>query len=54
MNWIEMNSSDLLFGGGIALMGAAAVLAVVCMIVFCTTGRKLKKKLDQEYGKPER
>lgn len=53
MNWIEMNSSALLFGGGIALMCAAAILAVVCMIVFCTTGRRLKNKLEQEYGKPE-
>lgn len=52
--WIEMSSSDLLLWGGIILMAAAAILALVCFMVFGVTGKRLKKKLEQEYGKPER
>ena len=54
MFWIEMSSSDLLLWGGIILMAAAAILALVCFMVFGVTGKRLKKKLEQEYGKPER
>lgn len=50
---IDMNSSEYLFWGGVILMGTAAVMAVLLTGVFFHTGRKLKKKLEQEYGKPE-
>lgn len=54
MVWMEMTGSEQLFLGGIALMGAAAVLTVVWLAVFSVTGKRLKKRLEQEYGKPER
>lgn len=53
MIWMEAGSSQLLFWGGAALMAAAAVLAAVWIAVVCITGRKLKKKLEQEYGELE-
>lgn len=53
MIWMEAGGSQILFWGGAVLMAAAAVLAVVWAVVVCVTGRKLKKKLEQEYGKLE-
>ena len=49
-----LSESELFFYGGIALMVAAGILAVLCIVIFTCTGRKLKKKLEQEYGKPHR
>lgn len=54
MSWMEVSSSELLFGGGIALMALASLLGLICTIVFCVTGHRLKNKLKEEYGKPER
>lgn len=51
---IHLSESEMLFYGGLAVMAAAVVLAVLCAAVFAWTGRKLKKKLEQEYGKPWR
>ena len=45
--------SELLFYGGLAVMAAAAVLAVLCIALFRASGRKLREKLEQEYGKPQ-
>jgi len=45
--------SEMLLYGGITIMAAAGVLTVVCIVVFTLTGRKLKKELEQEYGKPQ-
>ncbi len=33
-------------------MAEAGVLAVICITIFCITGKRLKKRLEQEYGKP--
>ncbi len=52
MDWISQ--SELLFLGGIMAMALTVVLTIVCLTVFIITGRKLKKKLDLEYGKPQR
>lgn len=49
---VGLSSSELIFYGGIAVMAAAGVLAVICVILFCFTGKRLKKRLEQEYGKP--
>ena len=35
-------------------VAGAAVLAVICLGVFIFTGQKIKKKLEEEYGKPLR
>ncbi|MBQ7774505.1 MAG: hypothetical protein IJ379_01160 [Lachnospiraceae bacterium] len=49
-----MSGSELLFYGGIGIMIAAVLLAVICIVIFSLTGRKLKKKLEKEFGKPQR
>ena len=48
-----ISESQLLFWGGIGKMSGTAVLAAVCLIIFTVTGKKLKKKLEQEYGRPQ-
>ena len=40
--------SELFLYGGIALMGAVSAL------VFRITGKRLKRRLEQDYGKPRR
>lgn len=45
---------EKLFGTGIGLMVTAVILAVVCIIIFSISTRKLKQKLEQEYGTPKR
>lgn len=49
-----LSGSEMLFYGGLAVMAAVAVMAVLCMALFMFTGRKLRKKLEQEYGKPRK
>lgn len=49
---VGLSSSEIIFYGGIAVMAAAGVLSVICAIVFLMTGKRLKKRLEQEYGKP--
>lgn len=51
---IALSGSELLLYGGIALMGVALLFGVLCMVVFRYSGQKLKKKLEQEYGKLQR
>lgn len=48
-----LSGSEWLFWGGIAAMAAAALLAVLCVAIFYVTGRRLKKKLEEEYGEPQ-
>lgn len=47
-----LSGSELLLYGGLAGMGIAAVLALAAAAVFAVTGRRLAKKLEEEYGKP--
>ncbi len=47
---MEAGSSELLFWGGVAIMAIVVVMAVVCIIIFGITGRKLKRKMEDEYG----
>lgn len=49
-----LSGSELLLYGGIAVMAAAALAAVLGAVVFRVTGKKLKKKLTEEYGEPMR
>lgn len=48
-----LSESEWLFWGGIAVMAGAAVLALFCLILFSFTGKMLKRKLEEEYGKPQ-
>lgn len=45
-----LSGSELLFYGGLAIMVIAVLLAMVCAVLFRLSGRRLKKKLEQEYG----
>lgn len=47
---LGLSESEMLLYGGIAVMALAGVLAVLCVIVFTLTGRKIRRKLRQEYG----
>ncbi|MCI9051913.1 MAG: hypothetical protein HFI05_08320 [Lachnospiraceae bacterium] len=49
-----LSGSEMLFYGGIVMMVICAVLAAVCVVLFVVDGRKLKRKLEEEYGKPQR
>lgn len=51
---LGLSVSELLFYGGLAVMAAAAAAMVICAVIFAVTGRKLKRRLEQEYGKPQR
>lgn len=46
--------SELFLYGGIALMGTACALGAVSALVFRITGKRLKRRLEQDYGKPRR
>lgn len=48
-----VSETELLYWGGIGVMAGAVVLAVICLSVFLVTGRKLKKKMEEEYGRPQ-
>ena len=51
---VGLSGSEMLLYGGIALMAVAVVAAIVCVVVFRCTGRKLKSTLQQKYGKLKR
>lgn len=51
MEMFGLSGSEWLFYGGLAIMAAAVLLTILCIIVFAVTGRKLKMKLEKEYGK---
>lgn len=46
--------SELLFYGGLTVMGAAAALTLAGILIFTITGKRIRKRLEQEYGKPVR
>lgn len=46
-----LSVSEILLYGGLAVMAAAAAGAIVCAVVFVCTGRRIKEKLEQEYGR---
>lgn len=46
-----LHMSELLFAGGIAVMAASAVGILSALVIFRLTGRRIRRKLEQEYGK---
>lgn len=48
-----LSGEQLLFCG-IGLMAIAAGAAVLCLAAFAISGRRLRKTLEEEYGKPQR
>ena len=51
-NVFTVGVTELYFYGGIALMTIAVILAVICIVLFIVSGRRLKWKLEQDYGRP--
>lgn len=47
----SLSGSELLLYGGLTGMGIVVVLALAAVVVFAVTGRRLAKKLEEEYGK---
>lgn len=44
---------DIWFYGGIAIMILAVLAGIGDIVVFGITGKKLRNKLEKEYGKPQ-
>ena len=51
---VHLSVNELLLYGGLAVMALSLVLALICIAVFVVTGRKIKRRLEQEYGKAMR
>lgn len=49
-----MLMNEMLFYGGLALAGIAAVLGLAALLLFHLLDRQLAAKLDEEYGKRRR
>lgn len=49
---MNLSVSERLLYGGITAMAAVAVIVAAGIVIFTITGRKLRKKLEEEYGKP--
>ena len=49
-----LSGSELLFYGGILVMAMAALGGIVSAAIFAVTGRRLKRKLEAEFGKKRR
>jgi hypothetical protein len=50
MEW-ERAASGIMFYGGIALAGLAAIAAIAASVGFFVARRRLRARLDAEYGK---
>ena len=48
-----LSASQLLFYGGIGVMALAVLAAVLAGVVFTLSGRRLRRKLEEEYGEME-
>ena len=44
-------SSSILFYGGLVVAGIAAVTLAILFVIFLVKHTRLKKRLDEEYGK---
>lgn len=51
MDISSLSGSELLFYGGIAVMAAAVVLGAGSAVVLHITGKRLRNRLESEYGK---
>jgi heme/copper-type cytochrome/quinol oxidase subunit 2 len=48
-----LSESEIIFYIGILIMAFVVVMAIIFTVVFLIKGRKLKNRLEQEYGIPE-
>ena len=45
-----LGTSEVLFYGGLGVMAAAALLAVAATAVLHLTGKRLRNRLEEEFG----
>ena len=48
---MELAQGELLFYSGIAIMISAAVIAIIAAIILDISQKRLRKRLEQEFGK---
>lgn len=46
----SLNSSELLFYGGIALMAGSVIIGAVVLVILRVSGKRLRMRLEAEYG----
>ena len=46
----QLTATELFFYGGIAIMALAVLLALVSIGLFWSGGKRLRAKLEKEYG----
>lgn len=51
---LDLSRGQLLLYGGIGLIAVAVATAVVCIVIFVVNGKKIRRKLKQDYGELER
>lgn len=51
LSGLQLQEGDALVAFGVFLMGAAVILLLLSLCVSFISGRKLKRKLEAEYGK---
>jgi hypothetical protein len=49
-----MAEGELLFYGGVGLMAAVAVAALVMGVLLCLAGKRLNQQLKDEFGRKRR
>lgn len=47
----SFSGSELLFYGGISVMATAVILGIGSAVVLRITGKRLRRRLENEYGK---
>ncbi len=54
MDWLTgISRSELLFYGGVMIMAVSVLTALPTGLVLTAARRRLKRKLEEEYGKPQ-
>lgn len=51
---IGLSGSEMLFWGGIVIMGLSVTGALTGALIFTWTGQKIRHQMEEEYGKPRR
>lgn len=44
------STTEVLFYGGLGIMAAAVVLGAVAVVFFRITGKRIRRRLEKEYG----
>lgn len=50
-NMLDWSKGQMLLYGGIVLIIVAVIAAIVCIVIFKITRKRIHKKLEHDYGK---